>query len=188
MYEFNQIPAVFESRLLPEKLSQVLREAVKDLRACEANPRYVIDMSKWYYDRSPYNPAAIGTCKVCLAGVVIANRYVMNPTFGEELKEKFTDSSSAGYSGTTSINLGSIAIAGLCEQDTNMLRALDYCRLGNVQMAAITSIPMYSEKRMCESLQELPYKYKEHYSYEEDPIKFYESMEAIAQILEDAGF
>lgn len=50
---------------LPSKLSDVIELAVRDLEACEADPRYVVDMNTWHetFPRS---------CGVCLAGAVMA--------------------------------------------------------------------------------------------------------------------
>jgi hypothetical protein len=50
---------------LPDKLSELIRVAVKDLEACRADPAYVIDMFDWHLPRG-------GVCHVCLAGAVFA--------------------------------------------------------------------------------------------------------------------
>ena len=53
---------------LPDKLSDLIDVALADLEACEADPRYVIDMDEWHY------PNRRGHCAVCLAGSVMAQR------------------------------------------------------------------------------------------------------------------
>lgn len=53
--------------LLPEKLSDTLKLALKELKACEKDPKVRIDMSYWYGSRS-------SGCSVCLAGAVMRNR------------------------------------------------------------------------------------------------------------------
>lgn len=53
--------------VLPDKPSELIRLALSDLRKCENNPAYKIDMSLWH------DPGAIeGKCSVCLAGAVMA--------------------------------------------------------------------------------------------------------------------
>lgn len=50
---------------LPDKLSELIMIAINDLKACEKDPDYVIDMSEWHHP--------VGDkCHVCLAGAVIA--------------------------------------------------------------------------------------------------------------------
>ena len=52
---------------LPDKPSELIRIALDDLEACEADPRYEIDMGRWHGAADP-------TCSVCLAGAVMAQR------------------------------------------------------------------------------------------------------------------
>jgi len=52
---------------LPSKPSELIRLALKDLRLAETNPRYKVDMAVWHCPDSNDN-----TCRVCLAGAVIA--------------------------------------------------------------------------------------------------------------------
>lgn len=49
---------------LPDKPSELIRLALADLRKCEADPRYEIDMDQWHM---PID----GKCCVCLAGAVM---------------------------------------------------------------------------------------------------------------------
>lgn len=49
---------------LPDKPSALIRVALRDLEACEKDPRYEIEMDYWHQ--------ANGVCKVCLAGSVMA--------------------------------------------------------------------------------------------------------------------
>lgn len=51
----------------PDKLSDLIRLALDDLRKCEENPQYTINMHVWYH-HSPDN----NRCMVCLAGSVMA--------------------------------------------------------------------------------------------------------------------
>jgi len=51
---------------LPSDLACLIKVAHDDLVACERDPRYVINMSRWH------EPRADGKCLVCLAGAVMA--------------------------------------------------------------------------------------------------------------------
>ena len=53
---------------LPDKASELIRLAVNDLIAVEANPTYRIDMGTWHSGWSYTQP-----CLVCFAGAVMAN-------------------------------------------------------------------------------------------------------------------
>ncbi len=60
-----------KSDCLPSKPSELIRVALADLRKCEKDKRYGIDMSDWHVpvdDDDPDEPA----CYVCLAGAVMA--------------------------------------------------------------------------------------------------------------------
>jgi hypothetical protein len=55
----------FHSEKLPNKLSDLLELALKDLATVARSKRYVIDMGDWHYPKD-------GKCYVCLAGAVLA--------------------------------------------------------------------------------------------------------------------
>ena len=65
------------------KPSELIRVALKDLRACELDPRYEIDMLVWHDPNLikgvevPYPQAR--PCQVCLAGSVMAQSLGTNP-------------------------------------------------------------------------------------------------------------
>ena len=73
----------------PEPLSDIpsvaIRQALADLRKCEADERYVIEMGAWH------EPISNGRCEVCLAGAVVAQRngvplnQVWEPSIGEDM-------------------------------------------------------------------------------------------------------
>lgn len=52
--------------LLPDKLSELGRLALKDMHVIKQNPNYRIEMVDWHANRG-------GICFVCLAGCVMAN-------------------------------------------------------------------------------------------------------------------
>ena len=96
---------------LPNRLSDLILVALKDLRKCEKNPKYTVEMSKWH---RPSCASAIThldwTCEVCLAGSVIAQT-LKTPII--KLKEP--------------VDFG--------EVDEHKLYALDYIRGGDVLLA-----------------------------------------------------
>ena len=51
---------------LPDKLSELIRVALGDLRKCEADPKYVVNMAVWHQSLDDKR------CAVCLAGSVMA--------------------------------------------------------------------------------------------------------------------
>ena len=59
---------------LPNKMSSLLRLAVKDAQACEADPRYVLMMGSWH---EPARNSA--KCAVCMAGAVMAQTIGVTP-------------------------------------------------------------------------------------------------------------
>lgn len=55
------------NKQLPNKLSELLRIALEDLKKAEQSPEYIINMDNW----SLYN-GSTKKCEVCLAGAVVA--------------------------------------------------------------------------------------------------------------------
>lgn len=55
---------------LPDKPSELLRVAIRDLKACAADPKYKIDMGVWHRAARDYR--GDDYCSVCLAGAVLA--------------------------------------------------------------------------------------------------------------------
>jgi hypothetical protein len=75
---------------LPDKPSELIRLALADLRKCEADPRYLIDMAECY------RPVTSELCYVCLAGAVMAKTLGQdiwvdsNPlSFERDIRDKF---------------------------------------------------------------------------------------------------
>jgi len=65
---------------LPDNVGDLIRLALKDLEACEANPSYKVDMTYWHlYDESD------DICYVCLAGSVMAQRLGVEHVALEEI-------------------------------------------------------------------------------------------------------
>lgn len=63
-------PTIVPTVRLPRKPSALIRLALKDLEACEADPNYEIAMGVWHTPKSVWNRE--GPCVVCLAGSVMA--------------------------------------------------------------------------------------------------------------------
>ena len=55
---------------LPTKPSELIRVALRDLRACEADDRYVVNMWRWHWPTTDHRGRKV--CAVCLAGAVLA--------------------------------------------------------------------------------------------------------------------
>jgi hypothetical protein len=73
-------------QILPDKTSELLEVALRDLEACEADPKYRVAMHTWHHYLTPED-----VCLVCLAGAVMAKsldvayNHTRNPTFvGDE--------------------------------------------------------------------------------------------------------
>ena len=66
---------------LPDRPSDLIELALRDLEACEQDPRYEINMSRWHYptDGEPVEEP-VDICLVCLAGSVMAKSLRMPPT------------------------------------------------------------------------------------------------------------
>jgi hypothetical protein len=60
----------------PEKLSELIRMALKDLATVEADPRYKIDMLEWHRPecRGHLGTAMEPLCSLCMAGAIMACR------------------------------------------------------------------------------------------------------------------
>ena len=76
---------------LPEMPSELITVALRDLEACEQDPRYEIDMDVWHY------PSDSMRCGVCLAGSVMAQSIGVAPSdamdpadFGSRTQAKLT--------------------------------------------------------------------------------------------------
>lgn len=55
---------------LPDRLSDLIRVALADLRKVEKSKRYVVDMTRWHANEE--NEEGALRCHVCLAGAVMA--------------------------------------------------------------------------------------------------------------------
>lgn len=64
-------------KTLPNKPSALIKLALKDLRACESNPTYKINMYVWHTERSVSFDKK--HCQVCLAGAVMAKSLKVRP-------------------------------------------------------------------------------------------------------------
>ena len=77
---------------LPNTLHELLSLALKDLKKCEKDDDYKIEMSVWH---EPNQGTNIGVCEVCLAGAVMAKTLLEDPyedkwpnLYPEEIKNK----------------------------------------------------------------------------------------------------
>lgn len=104
---------------LPDTLSALVRVALKDLLAVEAQPqKYTVEMSDWMV-----KDKQTGVCEVCLGGSVLAG------TLGIDVSDGNVDE----YGGPQyqSIDLFDLVHENkISEKTHNKLHALDYVRLG----------------------------------------------------------
>lgn len=63
--------------VLPDKLSALLRVALKDLKAVEADPNYEVYMGEWH---TPTHMNGKPVCLACFAGSVMAKSLNLAPT------------------------------------------------------------------------------------------------------------
>jgi len=76
---------------LPDKYSDLIELAIKDIQLCKKDKRYKIDMSLWHF----YNPAQ-RVCFVCLAGSIMAKTFrdkieaeLFDDSYGASIATKF---------------------------------------------------------------------------------------------------
>lgn len=67
---------------LPDKASDLLELALKDMEAIRNNPEYLLDMGAWHRA-----DVYTGKCHVCLAGAVIASRLDLPPAVSVNLSD-----------------------------------------------------------------------------------------------------
>lgn len=100
---------------LPDLLSDLILLAIKDLEACEQDPRVEIDMDAWLSPRRGHAPIS---CSVCLAGAVLVRAVDADLTDVTEFNPLRVDS---WY--------------GVDERFRQKMYALDDVRLGLVDLA-----------------------------------------------------
>ena len=67
--EYDKMTPVSTPFAPPETLSGLIRLALGDLRKCEQDPRYKVDMFEWH---RPLNAGGQEVCHVCFAGATMA--------------------------------------------------------------------------------------------------------------------
>ena len=98
---------------LPNKPSELMRLAVKDLMAIETDPAYTINMSYWHYPlRIESGEGTITRCAVCMAGAILANTFHM-PSNTEQVPDMFS------------------------HKTRDALQAIDHFRVGAIQEGCI---------------------------------------------------
>lgn len=145
---------------LPDKPSELIRVALADLKKCEADNNYHVEMSLWHEPTKLKFPVEGGStlfCQVCLAGAV------MGQTLGIDF------------------NTGATPSSLMFDDDTgNKLRALNEFRQGHVG-AGLQSMGVAWNREI------LPNIYISVPHYEADKALFHESLKVIAKTLEGIG-
>lgn len=160
---------------LPDKLSALIRVALKDLQAVEKDPRYGVNMG--FYHTTVFPSVKEAGCVVCFAGAVMSCSLEANP---EE----------------------NVYVSEYPVPIFRKLRALNAVRQGNVTEAmgwlygdlrcadstgVAVSIWGYDPASIEKWRHRMPYPYRPVEPYNDDPAKFRHDMEAIAADLEAVG-
>jgi hypothetical protein len=148
---------------LPDKPSDLLEVALRDLKAVEAmRDTYVVNMGLWHEPKSGYG----SKCAVCLAGSVLAQSMSVHPT------------TSAG----PSVMLNSCGeVASLHPKDAGKLLALNNFRMGLIG-AALAEMKIPRPKDLPRAVQ------SEHAGYRRGEKKaFKEDMQGIIDLLRKHG-
>ena len=143
---------------LPSLPSELIRAALEDLRACERDDGYVVDMSNWHGPITDNRGRKV--CAVCLAGAVMAQ------TLGLPHDLDIDDTDLAGYG---------------CD-DQGALLALDYFRRG--MMTAGLLFLHHDVDKLSEEWQQ--YAYEAEYD-QADPEPFHRQMHRRADYLASCG-
>lgn len=150
--------------------SAKIRFAIADLEATERSKRYTIDMDTWHaMDNSS------GTCHVCLAGAVMANRHTIEP------HQTYVGTFGADGPGEYATN----------ERWDDIFSALDEFRSGYVEAFLTIEGTVPNDKAVAFAMAETgddPYGvFPGHVDYEEDAPAFKAWARGIADKLEAIG-
>lgn len=92
---------------LPDKPSELIRLALGDMKKCEADPKYTINMDRWH------DLLLEGLCAVCLAGSVMAQ--TLHEKWWRSLNlSEFDDNTALKLSALNDFRSGNVA-SGLWE-------------------------------------------------------------------------
>lgn len=162
---------------LPREPSKLIRLAVGDLKKCEEDSRYEIDMSGWHVpdfveDVKEYNDSEVEVCNVCFAGAIMAKTLDCDVSFNGQL-DSFKDKDKIRF-----IFLDYIRQYKFYWDDLSDLYPLD--------------ISTEEEERIYEMYKKvkpfvLSIKEKGGSSYEDDPETFKKNMLLIADKFEEVG-
>jgi hypothetical protein len=164
---------------LPDKPSELIRLAVKDMQLCEADPRYKLDMRSWH------RPVE-GACHVCMAGAVMAQTLTLSPYIPINCSLNIT--------GTIDFQMRQLGVEEPSEQLRllNKLRAIDAFREGYLEAVTLLGIDLsaINLEEMYTALPFLPNPLEgsyDNYAAQDLPL-FYEHMLAIADEFERRNF
>jgi cytochrome c551/c552 len=109
-------------KTLPNKPSEILKVALKDLETVEAMPdKYKIDMNSWMWKQGK-------TCSVCHAGAVMACTLGEEPSVYERIPSHFDDETNAKLSFINNIREGEIGDGLEALENAGVISELDYLR------------------------------------------------------------
>ncbi len=97
--------------VLPDKPSELLRLALDDLRACEADPHYRVDMGVWHTPTKRFF-GLMNACKVCFAGSVMAQTCKIPMEWGgAEVRDGFSRADWRKFDALNAFRLGDVGDA-----------------------------------------------------------------------------
>lgn len=160
---------------LPNKASELIRLALKDLKKVEASTDYSVAMSTWHQPKSFY---LNDTCSVCLAGAVMAMTLEVPKDIQVEFEsEAFTDT---GIEARFDLKGFEISF-----EDQNKLYALNEFRTGSVSMAMqalLTRTEWLANKELFFDMNRtIPH-------HDDAPETFYSEMKNLAEELGKLGY
>jgi len=138
----------------PKKLSDLIELAIADLEKVREDDRYTIDMGHWH-------TVNISTCKVCLAGCVMAK------SLNADIKDDHSD-----------ISFG--------DNWDGAFLALDHIRQYEVAYAIITLDNYCKDKFTPKNIEVAVLQGITKYEYEDDPLEFVYAMKMIASRLRES--
>lgn len=140
---------------LPDLPSELLRLAVADLKAIEKDPLYLVDMAEWHRPNEQKE-----TCRVCLAGSVLARTLGHSPS--EEVDWEKVD-----------------------PDTSNKLTAIDDMRAGDLELALL-AIDIHDADSL-DAAGEIAKGFEPPRYDRTNPAPFHRAMEDLARKLEEAG-
>ena len=192
----------FKIEPLADKLSDIIVQAVNDLRSCERSSRYRINMGTWHEADTMYDDeiaghiaAPHGQCEVCLAGAWLSRRSDVPPTVDIDPSDRFSVAALNVEYNDREGNIDRLENRNATKVSRAMI-ALDAARKSGHE--AVRTFYGSIPKRLNDALHEFTDDERFHstrlweqgypVSYEESPRAFKLRLMKLAEILRDHGY